>query len=396
MLTFVVWFVAVCALPLLLPVAALVVEVLAALLPVRKSAESKNPRPRCAILVPAHDEEGGIERTLASITPELATGDRLVVVADNCTDRTAEVARTAGAEVVERRDTIRRGKGYALDCGIRFLESDPPAVVVIMDADCEAAAGAVDRLVRTTAARIRPVQAAYEMKAPAGGNARARLSAWLFRFKNYVRPRGLARIGLPCLLTGTGMAFPWQLIRNAPLASGNIVEDMQLGIDLAIAGSPPVFCPDARVTSELPAAEQASASQRTRWIHGHLKTLVTQVPHLLIESVRQRRVALAALAAELAVPPLSLLIMMLGFVSALLAGGWCLGGPALPAAWAVVCSTIALAALLVAWIRFGRDQLPARALAAIPCELLARLAILCRFAVDRQTAWIRTERRPSH
>src|SRR5690242_16376925 len=114
----------VCSLLLLLPLLVLTLEVLAALLPARSRTTSRPPGLRCTILVPAHDEETGIAATLASIRSQLAPQDRLVVVADNCTDRTAAVAREAGAEVVERTDPARRGKGFALDCGVRALEAD--------------------------------------------------------------------------------------------------------------------------------------------------------------------------------------------------------------------------------------------------------------------------------
>src|SRR3954468_13749647 len=99
---------------LLVPLAVLPVEGLAALLPRRRAAAADGPRPRCAVLVPAHDEEAGIARTLGDLLPQLGPGDRLVVVADNCADGTAAVARGAGAEVLERTDPDHRGKGYAL------------------------------------------------------------------------------------------------------------------------------------------------------------------------------------------------------------------------------------------------------------------------------------------
>src|SRR5205085_11222499 len=117
----------------------------------------------------------------------------------------------------------------------------PAAVVVVIDADCRVADGSLDRLVSDAAATGRPVQAAYTLDPPPGADVRAQLSAYAFRFKNVVRPLGLRRLGLPCLLTGSGMAVPWAILRNAPLASGNIVEDMRLGIDLALAGHPPLF-----------------------------------------------------------------------------------------------------------------------------------------------------------
>ncbi|MEO5883637.1 MAG: glycosyltransferase family 2 protein, partial [Caldimonas sp.] len=112
-----------------------------------------------AVLMPAHDEAGGIEPVIRAVLAQLAPGDRLLVVADNCSDTTAEVASAAGAEVIERQDIARRGKGYALDHGVRWLERAPPAAVVILDADCIAAAQALPRLAATSLATGRPVQA---------------------------------------------------------------------------------------------------------------------------------------------------------------------------------------------------------------------------------------------
>src|SRR5205085_6347229 len=92
----------------------------------RAAAPGASRRPRVAVLMPAHNEAAGIAASLATVTPQLVAGDRLLVVADNCVDDTAAVAAAAGAEVVQRRDTTRRGKGYALGFGLRHLAPDPP------------------------------------------------------------------------------------------------------------------------------------------------------------------------------------------------------------------------------------------------------------------------------
>src|SRR5690348_11281649 len=109
--------------------------------------------PRVAVVVPAHDESAVIGRAIGSIRAQLPPGGRLLVVADNCTDNTASLAMTLGAEVVERHDTAHVGKGYALDCGVRYLaQTDPPDVVAFVDADCVVSAGAFDRLARLSLA----------------------------------------------------------------------------------------------------------------------------------------------------------------------------------------------------------------------------------------------------
>jgi cellulose synthase/poly-beta-1,6-N-acetylglucosamine synthase-like glycosyltransferase len=377
----------------LVPMAVLVAECLAALPPGRRRTDDPAaPRPRCAVLVPAHDEEKGVGETVVALREQLGPGDRLLVVADNCGDRTADVARARGAEVVERRDPQRRGKGYALDFGVRTLAEAPPEVVVIVDADCRLAAGALDRLVREAAAAGRPVQGAYVLDVPPGGGPRRQLSAFAFLFKNLVRPLGLRRLGLPCLLTGTGMAFPWGVLRDADLASGNIVEDMKLGIDLAVSGRPPTLCPEARVSGELPSGDRAAAAQRTRWEHGHLQTLFTQVPRLLGAAVRRGRPGLLGLALELSVPPLSMLFLLWAAVGAVAAGWWAFGGPGLPAALLAGGGLAVVLAIFAAWLRFGREVLPPAGLLAAPVYVLGKVPIYLAFVVRRQRAWVRTER----
>src|SRR5688572_10630108 len=101
--------------------------------PRARPLDEASARPRVAVLMPAHDEREVIADTLAGLLPELQSGDRLLVVADNCSDDTAAIARAAGATVIERSDRERRGKGYALAYGLQALVEHPPDVVVIMD-----------------------------------------------------------------------------------------------------------------------------------------------------------------------------------------------------------------------------------------------------------------------
>jgi cellulose synthase/poly-beta-1,6-N-acetylglucosamine synthase-like glycosyltransferase len=380
---------------LLPPLGILVVESFAALLPVRRRAGVESaPRPRCAVLIPAHNEEAVIRRTLEAILPQLQETDQLVVVADNCSDRTAETARGLDPRItiLERHDTTQRGKGYALDFGVRHLEKDPPEVVVIIDADCMTAAGTLDRIVREAAALGTPVQATYLMESPPGANFKDQISAFAFLFKNLVRPRGLARLGIPCLLTGTGMAFPWPLLRDAPLATGNLVEDMQLGIDLAIAGKPPRLSPEARVTGELPSGEKASLGQRTRWEHGHIQTMLTQTPRLFFAAIRQLRLDLLGMALEMSIPPLAMLMALWGLVFLFLVGAWMLGASLAPAVTWGCAGVAVVVAIFTAWFRFGRDRLPFRTLLASPFYVLWKIPIYLAFAVRRQKVWVRTPR----
>lgn len=376
---------------MLIPVAVLCLECLAALLPDRdKKRTLKSHRPRVAVLVPAHNEEGVVGGTLQTIVPQLIAGDRVIVVADNCTDRTAEEAGQAGAVVVVREDTTRIGKGYALDVGLCQLRSDPPEVVIIVDADCYVHEGTVDALARN-AVLGRPVQG-LDLLFPREMQAKQALSSLAFLLKNQIRPTGLSRLGLPCLLAGTGMAFPWEIISAAPLAHGNIVEDMQLGIDLAIQGKPARFCPDAKVTGLLPSSENAAATQRTRWEHGHLRTILTQVPRLLRNAIRQRRLDLLVLALDISVPPLSLLLVLQTVLSMLAGGAVLATASPLPAFLCMMSWLVLIASILGIWWKFARDSIPAWVLLTIPIYVLAKLPIYAKFAFRPQTVWVRTER----
>lgn len=389
---------------------------------------SATPRPRLGLLIPAHNEAQGLPATLASVQAQLQPGDRCLVIADNCSDATAAVARAAGVEVTERQHATRRGKGYALDHGLQVMlggaggqcgeggEGAPrgpgrpgaeaaaaaaalPAVIVIVDADCLLDPGALDQLGRACAASGRPVQADYAMALPeplAQARLKRRFAAFAWAVKNSLRPGGAARLGAPCQLMGTGMAFPVEALRGAALASGNIVEDMKLGLDLALQGRAPRYLPTARVHSQFPQDGAASAGQRTRWEHGHLATLLAELPRLLPAALRRRDAELLALALDLAVPPLALLTLLAGGLLALASvlglAGW--SGPLGGLAWALAAVNLGLIALAIglAWAAVGRPYLRAGELLAAPVYALGKIGVYLRFLVKRQSEWVRARR----
>lgn len=376
---------------LLVPGLILFIECIAALFPTRpRSSSAKSTSPRLNVLIPAHNEEAGIGLTINAVSPQLKPDDQIIVVADNCEDETASIARRAGAVVVERHNLNQRGKGFALDFGIQFMQDEPPDVVIIVDADCLVAPGSLNRLAQLAFSQRRPVQSVYLIESPPNPSPKAAISTLAIIVKNWVRLVGLHNLGMPCLLTGTGMAMPWQVIQHAPLASGNIVEDMNLGMDLAIAGYSPLFCPDAYVTSILPQKEQAAKQQRTRWEHGHLQTILTQVPQLLREAILQRRIDLFVLGLDLLVPPLSLLVMvwLLGMILAVSS----LGLGAAPVILLAVTGGLITIAILSAWAKYCRKQLPIQMLLSIPLYVLWKIPLYLAFIFKRQKAWVRTER----
>jgi cellulose synthase/poly-beta-1,6-N-acetylglucosamine synthase-like glycosyltransferase len=376
-----------------IPALTLGVECLLALLPpARRRGYENGPRPSTAVLVPAHNEELGIAATIASIREQLGDEDRLIVIADNCTDGTALAAHSAGATVWERHDDERRGKGYALRFAFGKLAPAPPAIVVCIDADCILEVDCLSRLSRAAAGWNRPVQAAYLMHAPEAAGPSSAISAFAVLVKNFVRPLGLQRVGLPCLITGSGVAYPWDILAVAPHPEGHIVEDMRFATDLALAGYAPRPLMEAVVRAPLPVAAEAVASQRTRWEHGHLSVLFAEAPRLLLGAMRSGSFKPLALALELAVPPVSLFLPLFGLAGvAILSAAAVSGAWGSFVMWGVAAATMTLG-LTLAWQRFGRQVLPPEKLRCIPGYAASKFGIYRQFMTRRQTVWVRTDR----
>jgi cellulose synthase/poly-beta-1,6-N-acetylglucosamine synthase-like glycosyltransferase len=343
-------------------------------------------------LVPAHDEALVIRAMLASVTPQLLDGDRLLVVADNCSDDTAQLAHEAGAEVVERHDTRLRGKGYALDFGVRHLAQRPPEVVIVVDADCQVGEGAIDCLARRCHELARPVQSLYLMRAPAGAGLKVQVAEFAWRVKNLVRPRGWARLGLPCQLMGAGMAFAWNDLSLINLANGHLVEDVKLGLDLCQQGKPPAFCPEALVTSQFPLSEQGLNSQRTRWEHGHLGLMLADAPKRAMAAITQRNASLAALTLDLLVPPLALLVLALLGLNLVTWLAYLLFGLAVPARLAFTGLALLAFAVVLAWARFCREVIPFSVLLYAPFYAARKIPLYLSFLIKRQVEWVRSKR----
>ena len=378
---------------LAIPVAMVCLEIAAAHRPRPRPrvAPPSGDRPPLAVIVPAHDEERHLGATLDSIRGQVGPGDRLVVAADNCTDRTAAVAAAMGAEVVVRHDPFARGKGYAMEAGIRHLRGAPPSLVVFFDADCHVGAGVLDALAETAMAQGRPAQARFLSLAPPGARPGVKVAEFAYFVKNALRPRGLAALGLPCQLAGSGMAFPWPIIAQARLGSGEIVEDLKLGLDCALAGHAPVLCEAAHVTSPFPTGEQAVAHQRERWQRGHLGQIRTALPPLLAGLRRGDR-ALVALMLDVMVPPLTLLLLANAVLVAVSAAAVLAGASPLPLAIGATNAAALALAIVAGWRLAGAEGHAGGGPRAFVAYLAGNAALYQRLLTRTPVAWIRTDR----
>ncbi len=349
--------------------------------------------PPFAVLVPAHDERNGIMATLQSIQAQLRPADRLVVVADNCSDDTAAIARQAGVTVTERFEPSRRGKGFALEHGVRFIEAlGRYPVTIVVDADCLLGDGALVMLAGRSHAEQRPIQATYLMTAPPSADLHTRFAVLAFRLKNQARLIGGDRLGVPSLLTGSGMAFPTQLLAKVELGSDEIVEDLALGIALTRAGAAPRFCADALVTSRFPEARMDRELQRHRWERGYLSMIGRAVAPLLIAGLRTRSSGMMMLAADIAIPPLSILAGSVTLVLVVSSLAALFGLSLVPLYGAIMLTMLLAGALGVGWSRFGRDVISMAELVRMPFLIAAKLSLYPRMLSSRKPAWVRTAR----
>jgi cellulose synthase/poly-beta-1,6-N-acetylglucosamine synthase-like glycosyltransferase len=380
---------------LAVPTVVFAIEICAASFLARRHQAPPTARRRgtVAVLIPAHDEAKGILATLNDIKPQLRPTDRLLVVADNCTDDTAAVAASAGAEVTVRSDLTKIGKGYALDWGLTHLAATPPDIVIMIDADCSVTSGTIDRLGSVCEQAQRPVQSLYLMIAPAGPKINHQVAEFAWRVKNWVRPLGLKALGLPCQLMGSGMAFPWKIIRSVELSSGLIVEDLKLGLDLAGAGYAPLFCPSAVVISDFPSSAEGAMGQRKRWEHGQGGLIRAIAIPRFVEAIRRRDLNLATLVLDLLVPPLSLLLIIISMVAMGTGLTMLAGLTATAFAISLGCLVAVIFAVIVAWFLRGRDVLPPNSLALVPSYLVTKVSLYIAAALgERISLWVRADR----
>ncbi len=346
------------------------------------------------IMVPAHNESTHLVPTLQSISRQMGPNDRLLVIADNCTDDTAQVARSYGAETIERFNDDLRGKGFALAFGVDHLRLSPPDVVAIVDADCLLSDNALQELSMECHTTGRPVQMLYLMTTAGPSSAlRFRVIEFALLMKNQIRPLGSFFIGNACHLMGSGMALPWKIIAESNLATGHIAEDMKLGIELTLQGSAPRFLSTAHTYSPFMEESSVIKGQKSRWEHGHMAVIGEELPKLLWQAIRHRQAALIVLAMDLMIPPLALYFMLLGTLVFISGPAAYFLAPAKPMAWIAMFGFAALSlSVFIAWSVYGRHLLSLRELLTTPLYALWKLPVYIAFSMKKRSGWKRTDR----
>jgi cellulose synthase/poly-beta-1,6-N-acetylglucosamine synthase-like glycosyltransferase len=350
---------------------------------------------RFDVVVPAHDEEAGIQRTVRNLLALDWPADRfrVIVVADNCSDDTAERALAAGAQVLVRRDPGRRGKGYALEFAFHRVLADAFAdAVVVVDADTIASPNLLAAFAGRLAAGAQAVQAEYAVLNFAA-SWRTRLMAIAFAMFHDVRSLGRARLGVSCGLRGNGMCFTTGALRRVPHSAFSIVEDLEYGIRLAQHGIRVEFAPEASVRGEMVTGDAASASQRQRWESGRMALIRLHARDLLEQGVHLRDWVLLDLAFDLLVPPLTW-VMAYVLCGVTATGLLALGGVAHATAFVAWLLPFAFVGLYV--LRglqlSGMGVRGLLALAWTPVFVTWKLALMATRPAPQRAEWVRTTR----
>jgi 1,2-diacylglycerol 3-beta-glucosyltransferase len=353
------------------------------------------PRLKFDIIVPAHNEEAGIARTVTNLSAMdyPAALRRILVVADNCSDATADRAREAGATVLVRVDTEKRGKGFALAHAFEHSLKDGFAdAVVVVDADTEVSPHLLHSFGLRLEAGAHAVQAHYGVLNPLA-SWRTRLMAIALALFHKVRSLGRERLGVSCGLRGNGMCFSHRVIREVPHDAFSIVEDLEYGIRLGRAGHRVHYAWEAEVLGEMVSSEKAARSQRRRWEGGRWAMTKQFGLPLLAESLRKRDGVLMDLAMDLLVPPLSYVV--LGAVAVSMAAGalsaW-QGRVALSSAAAAFCVASLGLYVLRGWWVSGMGARGLLDLMRAPFYVLWKVWLMVAGPRDKKGEWVRTTR----
>ena len=381
------------------PIALATVAMAAYLLALSAAGLSAPTRPRSAgprstrfaILVPAYNEAAVIARLLRSLDGQRYPRESrdVFVVADNCDDDTAAIARREGAIVYERHEPALRTKGHALAWLLeRAKARGPYGAYVVFDADSEVSEDFLTCMDERLAAGAQVLQAHYRSLNPNASGLAALREAALASL-HFLRPLGRARLNLSCGLKGNGMCFRAEVLDRFGWHATGLAEDVELHLALVRHHIRVDFVPEAIVRAEMPTTLAAARSQNLRWEAGRIATVRRDALPLLGQGIRERDAVAIDAAVEQLIPPLAVATSV-GVAAA--AVGLAAGSPV------VALVAAAGAAGLVLHIVLGLVAVRAplrlyRALVGAPAYVLWKLALYVRaLAVSTHQPWVRTQR----
>ena len=338
---------------------------------------------KIVVVIPAHNESQMIAGTVTGVLSQSypASLVSVFVIADNCSDTTAELARQAGARVLERFD--RPGKGQALDTAFQLLLQEDADAFMVVDADTVLDPDTLAAVANALDQDAKVLQVRYGVLNPEESWRTAAMELALASF-NALRPRGKAQIGVSAGLFGNGFCLSREALTRVPYLAGSVVEDLEYHLHLLRAGLKVQFLDGVSVKAQMPATAADSKSQRVRWERGRFGLVRNMAPALLKELLRGRLFAFEALI-DVCILPVSLIGLSL--IVPLLLGPW-------PFRWAALLGLAALAFHYgVAALRFGSMSRLVQVAFHVPWYVVWKCAALvASLFQQRNLPWIRTKR----
>lgn len=359
---------------------------LGAQLPRRKKIASSNHKGKLVIVIPAHDEEKSIGSTIESIKRSDGTVD-IVVIADNCSDKTAKIASEKGARVFERNDIKHRGKPYALQYGFTRLQREPYDWFVVIDADSRVKQNFIKEVKQAFSEGREVLQTRYDVLDP-HISVRHRLMNIAFYAFNFLRPLGRDRWGLSCGILGNGFGVTKEVIKKVPINVSSVVEDLSYHIQLIVSGYNVHFVSSTSVLGEIPSSGAGVSTQRIRWEGGRFIELKRQLPQLLKGIFKGKY--------ELIEPALDLMLLPLAYHFCILFFLLLFSHPMIQS-YAFIAIAVVVYHLLVSIYLAGGGLKDFATLLFAPFYIVWKLLLLFRtfYAIKMGMQWKKTERSSS-
>ncbi len=232
---------------------------------------------RFMAIIPAHNEEEVVGNLIESLKNQNYSKELydIYVIADNCTDNTAKIARESGAIVYERYNEVERTKGYALDWFLqqKIREDAPYDAICIFDADNIVDKNFIKSMNKKLCQGEEVVQGYRDIKNPTDNwiTSGYALFYWtMHRFYHLAR----YNLGLSPLLNGTGFMVSFDIIKeNNGWKTVTLTEDIEFSLQRILKGKRLGWSTEAIVYDEQPTGFKQSWSQRSRWTVGHMQCM---------------------------------------------------------------------------------------------------------------------------
>lgn len=361
----------------------------------RTGPRSETPTTKFAVLVPAHNEALLIEETVRSFSASrypdgLCT---IYVIADNCSDKTADIAAAAGARVLERRDDNLRGKPYALAWALDRIEPGSFDAVLIIDGDTAVDPDFLAAMAVHVKAGAHAVQGYFGVLNP-NENWLTRLGVIPAAIKFRLHFPGKIAAGLSCPLAGNGMCFSREVIERFGWNAFSLTENWEYYIMLTLRGYLVTAAPEAVIYSQVARSLKLGEPQRMRWMKGRMETLRRYWWPLVSQGLTRPGLRELDALVELARPSYSMLFIWSVAYLALCAVASATGtvGVAWPIGAGIL--VVAQAAYVVAGVVAARQGMATwLALAAVPFYLGWKLVVSLKGVLTiRDKTWVKTTR----